>query len=94
VGVSYYDFRKNTSGNGTATDHWLVHCDSSCDHVGSWGCEEVRIGTTFDIQQAPFANGFFRGDYVGLDNIGDDFTPFFTRTMPDPADMYYATVSP
>jgi len=88
VGVSYYDFRKNTPGNGTGTDHWLVHCDGACNRVGSWGGEEVRIGTTFDIQLAPFANGYFLGDNVGLDNIGDDFTPFFTWTMPDPADVY------
>jgi hypothetical protein len=94
VGVSYYDFRKNAPGNGTGTDHWLVSCDGGCGQAAGWG-GEVRIGTTFDIQQAPFANGYFLGDYVGLDNIGDVFTPFFTRTTSDdPASTYFATASP
>ena len=35
------------------------------------------------------------GDYVGLDNVGSTFTPFFTQTTAaDPANEYYAEVSP
>jgi hypothetical protein len=94
VGVSYYDFRNNASGNGTDTDHWLVHCHAACGSPASW-TDEAHVAGPFDIQQAPFANGFFLGDYVGLDNVGDTFTPFFTQTTAtDPANVYYATVSP
>lgn len=94
VGVSYYDFRNNVAGDGTDTDHWLVHCHGACGDPGSW-TDEAHVDGPFDIQQAPFAGGFFLGDYVGLDNVGDAFTPFFTQTTAtDPANQYYATVSP
>jgi hypothetical protein len=95
VGVSYYDFRNNAPGNGTDTDHWLVHCHGGCSTASGWTDEVRVVDESFDIQRAPFANGFFLGDYVGLDNVGDSFTPFFTRTTTDdPANIYYATVSP
>jgi hypothetical protein len=94
VGVSYYDFRNNAPGNGTDTDHWLVHCHNACSNPASW-TQEAHVDGPFDIQQAPFARGFFLGDYVGLDNVGNAFTPFFTQTTADdPANEYYATVSP
>jgi len=97
VGVSYYDFRNNAAGNGTDTDHWLVHCHGGCSMPSSW-TDEAHVAGSFDIQLAPFANGFFLGDYVGLDNVGNAFAPFFTQTVSepdeDPANIYYTTVSP
>ncbi|HEX6197718.1 MAG TPA: sialidase family protein [Jiangellaceae bacterium] len=94
VGVSYYDFRNNAAGGGTDTDLWLAHCHSACSDPSSW-TDESHVAGSFDIQQAPFAGGFFLGDYVGLDNMGDAFTPFFTQTTAiDPANQYYTTVSP
>jgi len=97
VGVSYYDFRNNVANSGTSTDHWLVHCHSACDNAASWvAANETRVTTaSFDSRLAPVARGFFLGDYVGLDNIGNSFTPFFTQTTgTDPANEYFAKVGP
>jgi hypothetical protein len=93
VGVTYYDFRNNTAGGGTDTDHWLVHCHANCTNVANWS--ENHVAGPFDSRRAPDAGGFFLGDYVGLDNVGNTFTPFFTQTTAtDPANEYYAKVSP
>jgi hypothetical protein len=93
VGVTYYDFRNNTAGGGTDTDHWLVHCHGSCTDPANWS--ENHVAGPFDSRQAPVARGFFLGDYVGLDNVENTFTPFFTQTTAtDPANEYYAEVSP
>jgi hypothetical protein len=96
VGVSYYDFRFNTAGGGTSTDHFLVHCHAACTNAASWIGNETRVTpTSFDSRRAPVARGFFLGDYVGLDNIGNRFTPFFTQTTAtDRANEYFATVGP
>jgi hypothetical protein len=93
VGVTYYDFRNNTAGGGTDTDHWLVHCHADCTNPSNWS--ENHVAGPFDSRRAPVAGGFFLGDYVGLDNVGNTFTPFFTQTTAtDPANEYYAEVSP
>jgi hypothetical protein len=93
VGVTYYDFRNNASGGGTDTDHWLVHCHADCTSPANWS--ENHVDGPFDSRRAPVARGFFLGDYVGLDNVGNTFTPFFTQTTAtDPANEYYAEVSP
>jgi hypothetical protein len=93
VGVTYYDFRENDAEEGTDTDHWLVHCHADCTDEDNWS--ENHVAGPFDSQEAPFARGFFLGDYVGLDNVGNTFTPFFTQTTAtDPANEYYAEVSP
>jgi hypothetical protein len=97
VGVSYYDFRNNSSDDGTDTDHWLVHCHSDCDNAASWVVgNETRVTTaSFDSRLAPVARGFFLGDYVGLDNVGNSFTPFYTETAAGTsADEHYAEVGP
>jgi len=95
VGVSYYDFRNNAPGNGTGTDFFVVHCHAACDNAGNWTGNETQLGTSFDIQRAPFAGGYFLGDYTGLTNAGNAFAALFTRTeATDPASEYYATASP
>jgi hypothetical protein len=99
VGVSYYDFRRNTAGGGTDTDHWLAHCHApteDCTLASSWN-EETRVtAASFNSRLAPVARGFFLGDYVGLDNIGNTFTPFYTETesAADPTNEHYAEVGP
>jgi hypothetical protein len=94
VGVTYYDFRNNAPGGGTDTDHWFVHCHAACSDPPSW--EEEHVDGPFDSRQAPFANGYFLGDYVGLDHAGNVFTPFFTEGVSpaDPSSQFYAEVSP
>ena len=82
LGVSYYDFRNNDSEAGALTDHWFTWCHPQavdCTLSSRWQ-DEVRVTEhSFDLLQAPFANGLFLGDYVGLASVGDDFITFFTQ---------------
>jgi hypothetical protein len=75
VGVTYYDFRNNTSAAGVPTDYWLAH-----SHDGGATFSEQHVAGPFDIETAPVARGFFLGDYEGLDHAGRDFVPFFVMT--------------
>ena len=93
VGVTYYDFR-NDDSSGELADHWFVSCTASCSDSGSW-LEERLTDTSFDYLQAPFANGLFLGDYVGLDAVGSDFYAFFQQSSSsDPADGFFRRVTP
>ncbi|MGH8829080.1 MAG: sialidase family protein, partial [Jiangellaceae bacterium] len=71
IAVTYYDFRNNTPSPDTLpTDYFLVHCHptdpASCTDSANWGDEVQLTDTSFDMRLAPFANGFFTGDYEGL----------------------------
>lgn len=81
VMVTFYDFRNNSAADGIlATDQWAVHCDAGedCSQSTSWD-EETRVTpASFDMRQAPFARGYFTGDYEGLSfarNDGDTTGP-------------------
>jgi len=70
VMVTFYDFRNNTAADGVlATDVWAVHCHAAtedCSQSASWD-EETRVTpVSFDMRRAPFARGYFTGDYMGL----------------------------
>ncbi len=54
---------------------WLAR---SRDRGATWS--DLRVGDTFDMLQAPFANGLFVGDYAALAAIGDRFLPFYARS--------------
>ena len=73
VGVLYYDFRNNTAAPGLPTDAFLAH---SHDGGASWS--EQHLAGPFDMENAPFARGYFLGDYQGLTAIGTDFLAFFS----------------
>jgi len=76
IAVSYYDFRNDVNGDDTLdTDHWLAH---SHDGGATWNQPESRLTErSFDMRTAPFALGYFVGDYEGLDNAGNVFTPLW-----------------
>ena len=80
IGVSYYDFRSNTSDLATLyTDYWLAR---SADGV-SW--QENQIAGPFDLAIAPFTTspapgGYFLGDYQSLLSVGNVFVPMFVQT--------------
>ena len=78
LGVTYYDFRNNTPAAGVPTDYWLVHCHTGCTSPGNWA--ETHVAGSFDMETAPFARGFFVGDYEGLASVEDAFLPFFIQT--------------
>ena len=69
AGITYFDLRNNTPTQlGILADHWLAYCRSACTASGSW--QEVHIAGPFDMQRAPYARGFFIGDYMGLAGDG------------------------
>ena len=75
IGVSYYDLRSNTSDPATLlTDYWLATSEDGIH----WS--ESRITNTFDYTTAPFAGGYFIGDYQALVSSYNVFIPFFVKT--------------
>jgi hypothetical protein len=88
VGVTYYDFRFDTEDPETLlTDYWFVD-------VGTG--EEVRLTpSSFDMNEAPFARGYFVGDYEGLTTSGSTFIAYYSATTAtDPANVYYVEIEP
>ncbi|MGA9341424.1 MAG: sialidase family protein [Rhodanobacteraceae bacterium] len=79
IGVTYYDFRDNTTDTATLyTDHWLaVSMDAS-----AWS--DHQVAGPFDLTIAPIAtspgNGYFLGDYQALQSAGSLFLPMFVQT--------------
>ncbi|HEV8661752.1 MAG TPA: sialidase family protein [Candidatus Methylomirabilis sp.] len=100
VGVTYYDFRNNTPKPKTLpTDYFIVHCHQSatisCAKPANWGNEVQLTDASFDMRKAPFARGFFTGDYEGLTASGDKLGALFS--MPhgaDPASVFFRRVGP
>ena len=77
-GVSYYDFRENTSDHRTLpTSYWLT---VSRDAV-NWS--ERKIDGPFDLAFAPNAEGLFLGDYQSGVQVDTDLLLFFVRANPD-----------
>src|SRR5436190_16681362 len=96
VGVTYYDFRNNTSAAGLTTDFWFVHCHGSCTDPTNWG--ETHVAGPFDEEQAPYARGYFLGDYEGLVTIGNAFGPVsdqaVSRAANNPSHAFNSTLTP
>ena len=79
IGVAYYDLRNDTPDAATfLADYWLA---TSPDGM-TWS--ERHIDGPFDLAQAPQAEGYFLGDYMGLASVGTTFMPLFGRTTSDP----------
>jgi hypothetical protein len=78
VAVTYYDFRNDVAGDGQlTTDYWIDH-----SHDGGATWTEDHLAGPFDMHQAPYARGYFVGDYQGLDAQGGVFRPLFTLASP------------
>jgi hypothetical protein len=101
VAVSYYDFRNFQGERDTLpTDYWIAFSE---DRGATFGDEEHLTGS-FNILAAPFAGGFFVGDYQGLGLAGGAFVPFFVKTNcldnscaavaggPRPTDVYTTVI--
>lgn len=95
VSVTYYDFRNNTPAASLLTDYFIVHCHPTpvtpCLDTANWEEQQLTLpGASFDMRQAPFAGGFFTGDYEGLASAGTAFTPFFSQPHgTDPASVFF-----
>jgi hypothetical protein len=105
VAVTYYDFRNDAVGDtALSTDYWVAHCHAAtadCSQASSWpAANENRLTpASFNMRTAPYAGGYFTGDYEGLDNFGTRFTPFFVQADgTDPfhplSDAFYSTAGP
>lgn len=82
VAVLYYDFRNNTPDPGLPTNVWLTQ---STDGGQNWS--EQPVTGPFDMKAAPNARGWFLGDYMGLEPIGNDgdLLAFFSTTQGEAA---------
>lgn len=68
VAVSYYDFRNDLTGDPQlSTDLWVTH---SHDGGATFPDENRLTPASFDMRTAPFARGYFVGDYTGLSHAG------------------------
>jgi hypothetical protein len=101
IGVTYYDFRNNTSDPSTLwTDYFIVHCHPSstvtCTRPADWTSETRLTTLSFDMRRAPTARGYFLGDYMGLAVQGSRFVPVFIQAGPAPgtSDAYATQVGP
>jgi hypothetical protein len=85
IGVTYYDFRFNSSNPGLPTDYWLVQCRPSSTVAASnpacWGSEVRLTNSSFNMEAVSslIFGEFFVGDYLGLATAGDDFISTFTQ---------------
>jgi hypothetical protein len=94
VAVTYYDFRNNDSGTPLLTDYFIAHCHSACTNPGSWTSENRLTNASFDMRQAPFALGFFTGDYEGLASTNGAFTTYFSQPHNgDPSSAFFRRAS-
>jgi hypothetical protein len=98
VAVTYYDFRSDSSGDAAlSTDYWIVHHHAADPFDTAHFSNENRLTpSSFNMRTAPYALGYFLGDYEGLDSFGNTFTPFFVQaTGTDPfhqlTDAFYST---
>jgi hypothetical protein len=96
IGVSYYDLRNNTPNQlGILATHWLTYCRAGCSDSSSW--REVDVSGDFDLQRAPYARGFFVGDYMGITG-GSAFDLLYVTTTPssdpDITAAYFVAVTP
>jgi hypothetical protein len=98
IGVRYSDFRNNTPDIATlGTDEFVIHCHpttpATCANAANWGDEVKQTDATYDMRDAPFARGWFVGDYVGMDTDGADFLPFWSQPFgTDPANVFVRRV--
>ena len=100
VAVTYYDFRNDAPGDtALSTDYWIVHHHAADPFDSAHFSDENRLTPApFNMRTAPYAGGYFVGDYEGLDSFGSTFTPFFVQaTGTDPfqqlTDAFYSTAA-
>ena len=78
VAVTYYDNRHlGTNATVMPTDYFVSFFDENGNSIGT---EQRITAVSFDQLSAPFARGFFLGDYEGLQRSGTGFEAMFVKT--------------
>jgi hypothetical protein len=98
IAVTYYDFRNNTTAPGALTDAWMVFANPAQQPI-AFGNEQRLTPTSFDMELAPNAYGYFLGDYDGTTaggTSGDTFGAFFGATVStqDPTSIFFRGAVP
>lgn len=71
VAVSYYDLSADTAASRElATQYWITTSDNG---GRTWSPRQQLTTGPFDLRTAPFAGGFFLGEYQSLAAAGDSF---------------------
>jgi hypothetical protein len=95
VAVSYYDIRTLQPGDTTTlpTSTWLATSPRGGGHF-----TERQIAAPFDFLSAPFAGGFFVGDYEGLASSRAGFRALFAEANSgqpaNPTDIFTGQFGP
>jgi hypothetical protein len=94
VGVTYYDFR-NDDDTGELADYFVIICVGGCSDPANWE-PDIRLNdNSIDYVQAPFANGLFLGEHVGLASDGIDFLSIFGIVdSAESATIFFSRVTP
>jgi hypothetical protein len=97
VAVTYYDFRNNTAAAGLATDYWAIYARPGAGQTpGQYNWREVRLtDASLDMEKAPYAAGYFLGDYAGLAaGVNGFYAAFAQPHGSDPASVFVRELHP
>jgi hypothetical protein len=79
--------RRSSAPPTEAVDDWVVFCKAAsvdCTNPANWTDELRLTPSSFNMLNAPFANGLFVGDYMGLAAAGlDAWAVFGTAELPN-----------
>ncbi len=76
VSITYYDFRNLATQTTTLpTDYWFTTSTNGGVRFGN----EAHLAGPFDMLTAPYASGYFVGDYESVGTSGTSFQPFFVQ---------------
>jgi hypothetical protein len=83
VGVTFYQFEPTSLGS-EPTNYWIKNFSpaqiASSDPGSLSAVPATQVAETFNMLDAPFARGYFVGDYEALGTVGTSFRPFFVKT--------------
>lgn len=83
VGVTFYQLEPTSLGS-EPTNYWIKKFSptqiASSDPSSLSAVSATQVAGVFNMLDAPFARGYFTGDYEALGTVGTSFRPFFVRT--------------
>ena len=94
LAVTYYDFTFDTAASiPLETDYWATR---SADRGRTFTARERITPSSFDMRSAPFARGYFVGDYEGLTSVNRPFKSMFVQAnngnAANPTDVFSTTI--